>query len=194
MSSGASDTGLVVRLAVETDVEEIAAMVEDFVRGHPAENHRRPVDALRAAYFGERAVARLFVAVKRGAVVGMGQWTRIYDMFWAKLAGKAEWLYVRPELRGLGIAAAIVAAICDDVRRCGGEFLYGGGDEEVSRLYERVAIGWPTRECSLANEAFQVVADLAGCRPREIVRGLPSPDLNRVPARARPPRPGGESR
>jgi hypothetical protein len=28
------------------------------------------------------------------------------DMFWAKFGGDIEWLYVRPEARGIGIACA----------------------------------------------------------------------------------------
>jgi GNAT superfamily N-acetyltransferase len=177
---------LLIRRAVEADLADIAAMVEDFARGHLSEKHPRPLGRLRAAYFGPEPCARVFVAVRRGAVVGMGQWIRCYDMFWAMFGGMVEWLYVRPEARGLGIAAALVAAICDDVRKNGGEFLHGGGDGDVARLYERVAQGWPTRSIYLSAEAFQVFADLAGERPREIVRRLPAPDLNRVPARPRP--------
>ncbi len=128
----------------------------------------------------------MLVAVKRGRVVGMGQWTRMYDMFWAMFGGHAEWLYVRPDERGRGIAAAIVAAICDDVRGAGGEFLHGGGDDAVSQLYERVARGWPTRECYLSADAFQAFADLAGASPREIVARLPAKELNSVSTRRRP--------
>jgi GNAT superfamily N-acetyltransferase len=182
-----SPSVLVVRRAAEAELDELAAMIDDFVRGHPAEHHPRPREALRAALFGDDPVARVFVAIKHGRIVGMGQWWRIFDLFWSMHGGKVEWLYVRPEARGLGIAAAIIAAICDDVRRAGGEFLHGGSDgERVSRLYERVAIGAPTRECFLSAEAFQVFADLAGRSPREIVRGLPAPEQNRVPAQPRP--------
>src|SRR6185369_9346629 len=97
--------------------------------------------------------------------------------------GNVEWLYVRPEHRGSGVVAAIVAEICAEVRQAGGEFLYGGGGDEVERLYERVALGSPTNACHLSAEAFQAFADLAGLSPREIVRKLPSSELNLVAAR-----------
>lgn len=184
MSSSAQR--LVVRPAIEDDLPDIAQMVDDFVRGHPAQDRPRPLDELRAAYFGAEPVARVFVAVRRGCVVGMGQWSRIYDMFWAMYGGQIEWLYVRPEARGLGISPAIVAAICDDVRRSNGEYLRAGYGEDLAKLYERVAIGSPERGCHLSGEAFQALADLAGRPPRDIVRKLPSPDLGRVPARPRP--------
>lgn len=160
-------------------------MIDDFVKGHPAEHHPRPLDTLRAAHLGEAAVARLIVATHRGRVVGMAQWFVIYDAFWAMYGVHAEWLYVRPELRGLGIAAALVAEVCACGRRAGAEFLKGGGTEEVARLYERVAIGNPSRECHVSAEAFQVFADLAGRPIRELVRQLPTPELSRVTPRAR---------
>lgn len=176
---------LVVRLACEDDLDELGAMVQDFVRGHKAEHHPRPREVLREAYFGARPVARLFVAVRGGHIVGMGQWSRIFEIFWAMHGGRPEYLYVRPEARGRGVAPAILAAICDDVRRSGGEYLWAAYDDAVARLYERVALGSRGRECHLSGEAFQRMADLAGKSSRDIVRGLPSPDLNRVPARPR---------
>jgi len=176
-------TRLTVRPACEADLDDIENMVNDFVRGHPAEKHTRSRSALRGAYFGDVPVANLVVAVHHGAVVGMGQWTPIYDMFWSMYGGNVEWLYVRPEERGRGVVASIVAEICAQVRRAGGEFLHGGGDDDVERLYERAAIGRRTNECHLSAEAFQIFADLAGLTPREIVRRLPNPDLNLVLSR-----------
>ena len=160
-------------------------MIDDFVRGHPAETHTRSRSALREAYFGNAPVANLVVAVRGGRVIGMGQWMRIYDMFWSMYGGNVEWLYVRPEHRGSGVVIAIVAEICAEVRRVGGEFLHGGGDDDVEHLYERIAIGGSTHECHVSAEAFQVFADLAGITPREIFRRLPTVDLNRIPARPR---------
>src|SRR5690348_5440713 len=152
-------------------IAEVEDMVNDFVKGHPAEKHARPRYRLREAYFGDAPVANLVVAVRvrDGRVIGMGQWTRIYDMFWSMYGGNVEWLYVRPEHRGSGVVVAIVAEICAEVRKAGGEFLHGGGDDAVERLYERAAIGRPTHECHLSAKAFQAFADLAGLSPREIV-------------------------
>jgi GNAT superfamily N-acetyltransferase len=186
-SAGTSETSsLIIRPATEADLEDIAAMVDDFVKGHPAESRPRPISQLRAAFLNTNPVSHLLVAARHGRVVGMGQWTRIYDMFWAMFGGHAEWLYVRPEARGLGVAAAIIAECCRQIRLDGGEFLRAGAEEEGnSRLYERVAIGWPARTCNVGGEAFQVFADLAGAPPRDIVRGLPPPQLNHAPARPR---------
>lgn len=174
---------ILVRSATEADLNDVADMVRRFVEGHPAESRPRPISRLREAYFGASPVAHLLVASKGAQIIGMGQWTRIYDMFWAMFGGQVEWLFVIPELRGHGIAPAIIAEICRQVRLSGGEFLRGGADgPEVAALYERVAIGAPNYGFHLSASAFQQFADLAGRQPREVVRRLPDPDLNSVAA------------
>lgn len=161
-------------------------MVQGFVRGHLAENHPRPLARLKEAYFDAEAVAHLSVACRHRSIIGMGQWTRTYDMFWAMFGGEVGWLYVRPEVRGLGIPAAIIAEICSQVRRAGGEFLRGTAQEAKNiALYERVTNGGPSRECCLSAQAFHSFADLAGLPAREIVRQLPKPELNHVAPRRR---------
>jgi GNAT superfamily N-acetyltransferase len=163
------------------DLDAIAEMLEDFVANHPAKSHPRSRDKLREALFGDAPVAHVLVAVERERVVGMVQWWRIFEMFWGMFGGRAEWLYVRPEARGRAVAAMLGAEVCKRVRDGGGEFLYLGSVEpSVTALYHRVTHGWPEQTHALSAEAFQRVADLAGASPREIVCGMPSPELNRV--------------
>ena len=173
---------LLIRDANENDIPAIESMVADFVKGHPAENHPRPSQALRSAYFGERPVAHMLVAERNGQIVGMGQWTLIHDMFWGMFGAEAGWLYVRPGCRGSGIVAALVARLCAQAAAVGAQFLHGGGGEGPSRLYERVAIGQVSGDCHLSGKAFQVFATLDGLPPREIVRSLPARALGLQPA------------
>jgi GNAT superfamily N-acetyltransferase len=178
---------IAVRSATEADLEEVSDMVRGFVAGHPAESRPRPLAHLREAFFGSSPVAQLVVASRDGRIVGMGQWTRIYDMFWSIFGGEVGWLYVRPEARGLGIPAALVAEIARQVRLDGGEMLHGGSEADiVTRLYERVAIASPGRSCYVSGEAFHAFADLAAQSPRAIVRHLPAPALNGERPRPRP--------
>ncbi len=180
----ASERTVVVRLAVEGDAEEIAAMVDDFVKGHPAENHPRSLESLRADCFGSDPVAEIVVAERGGRVVAMAQWQPFYDMFWGARGGRADWLYVKPEVRGLGVWAAVLAKLCERVREGGGRFLYGQGTDETGALYERFAImGPPYRDFHLGGNAFETVADLVGLEPREIVARLPDEGANRLPSR-----------
>src|SRR6188472_4665755 len=141
---------LLIRDANENDIPAIESMVADFVKGHPAENHPRPSQVLRSAYFGERPVAHMLVAERNGQIVGMGQWTLIHDMFWGMFGAEAGWLYVKPRFRGSGIVAALVARLCSEASEAGARFLQGGGGEGPSRLYERIAIGQSDRVCHLS--------------------------------------------
>jgi GNAT superfamily N-acetyltransferase len=184
-SQNTSLESLVVRAARESDLDAFEEMIRDFAKGHPAEAHPRSPERLREAYFGPSPVARLVVATRGDQVIGMAQWMKIYEMFWGIYGASVEWLYVRPQCRGSGIVAAIIAEVCSQVRGVGGEFLYGGGGDEVEPLYEHVAIGSPTNQCHLSAEAFQSFADLAGFPPRTIVRRMPHVELNRVAASAR---------
>ena len=176
---------LSIRNANENDVAEIENMVADFVKGHPAENHPRSSQVLRAAYFGERPVAHLLIAERSGEIVGMAQWRLIHDMFWGMFGAEAEWLCVKPNFRGSGIVAALIARVCAQASAAGARFLHGGGGDGPSKLYERVAIGMESRECHLSGKAFQVLADLDGLPVREIIRSMPSRELGLQPAEPR---------
>lgn len=72
-----------IRPGRDEDLAEVAAMIDDFVKGHPAEHHPRPIAKLRAALFGDAPVAHLLVATRRRRIIGMAQWFLTYDVFWA---------------------------------------------------------------------------------------------------------------
>jgi len=169
-----------VRRATPTDLEALVALIGEFARGHPAEHYPRSMAVIQEAYFGPRPIARVFLAERRGEPVGFGGWHEVFDPFWAMYGGEADGLYVKPRQRGLGIAPAIIAAICADIRSEGGRFLRGTYADTVGRLYERVAVGNVQRECHLSATAFHIVADLAGSPPLRLLRGLPEKGLNAV--------------
>ena len=117
-------------------------------------------------------------------LVGMVQWQPFFDVWWSMLGGRVEWLYVRPSARGFGVSALLIARVAADVRRSGGVYLLGGYSSELAPFYERVVRAWPSRDAALSAEAFHTMADLDGKSPRDIVRGLPARDINKV---QRPP-------
>ena len=120
--TGDGTTVLTIRYSTTHYIPEIELMVSDFVRGHPAEAHRRPTQALREAFFGDSPVANLLIAERSGNVLGMIQWPLIYDMFWGMFGAEAGWLYVKPQFRRSGIAAALVARVCADTSRAGAQY------------------------------------------------------------------------
>ncbi len=177
---------IVTRVAKSEDLPAIASMVDDFVRDHPARHHPRSIDGLRAAYFGDQPVGEIIVAVRGAEVVGMAEWSRVYDLFWGMRGGRADWLYVRPSERGLGTWAAIAARMAERVEAWGGEFLTGAANDRTRRLYARAALpSGDTTDFHLSGEAFAQVACLAHRSPRDIIRHLPDPELNKVAPRNR---------
>ena len=169
---------LIVREAIEDDAPILASLINEFVKGHPAENHPRPLKIMREAYFSGTDTTHINLAIKDDTVIGFCGWRKIYDMFWAVYGGDAIGLYINPQYRGQGIAAILVATMCSEIRDSGGKYLHAVYDDKLSRFYDRVAVGRPTQECHLSASAFQAVADLAGCSAREIVRNLPNKELN----------------
>jgi len=170
----------VVRRATAADMPAVVALLDGFAVGHPAEGMARSPDRLRQAFFDPGAIGYVLIAEQAGAPIGLGIWRKNYDVFWSMFGGEGLALYVRPEKRGFGVAASIMAAICDDIRREGGEYLFASYGSKWAELYERVGVGSEERSCHVSATAFQRLADLAGKPPREIVRGLPGKSLNLV--------------
>jgi GNAT superfamily N-acetyltransferase len=169
----------IARLAEKRDIPEILEMVREFAQGHPTEDRHRDPKQIEAAYFGNAAVGELIVAERDSRVVGMVQWYPQYDMFWETYQGMPEWLFVRKESRGLGIPVAMIALICDRVRKFGGTFIFGTGSEMTTSFLKRYASdAGPVPTFRLSAEAFQQWADLSGSPSREIVRKLPGLELN----------------
>jgi GNAT superfamily N-acetyltransferase len=136
------------------------------------------MEHLEQAFFGPSALGYVLLAERRGATIGLGIWKKIYDVYWSMFGGEGIALYVTPSHRGFGVAAELIASICDDIRRNGGHFLRASYDPVHTGFYERVGIGGPERTCHVSAAAFRQLADLAGSSPRQIIRGLPDKALN----------------
>lgn len=175
---------LIVRRATANDVAVLASLVNEFARGHPAENHVRSVSRLRDAFFGNPPMAHVLLAEKNSTVVGFGAWRKAFDLFWSMYGGDGLGLYVIPSHRGRGVALCIVAAMCGEIREQGGHFLQTSYDADLSPLYERVGVGRPERACHVSALAFDRLAAVAGRSAREIVRALPDKTLNYAPVDA----------
>jgi GNAT superfamily N-acetyltransferase len=138
---------LTVRRATTHDVAVLAALIDEFAKGHPAEGHERSVDRLRDAFFGNQPMAHVLLAEKNATVVGFGVWRKAFDVFWSLYGGDGLGLYVIPSHRGRGVAVCIVAAMCAEIREQGGHFLQTSYDADLCSLYERVGVGRPERTC-----------------------------------------------
>jgi hypothetical protein len=172
---------LTIRRATPNDVQALAALIDGFAKGHPAEHHARSVESMRDAFFGDRAFAQVILAEKNGSPIGFGAWRRTYDVFWSMYGGEGIWLYVTPAHRGSGAVLCIAAAICAEIRAQGGHFLETSYDPALESFYERVGVGRAERACHVSALAFEALAAAAGTSAREIMRALPDKALNYVP-------------
>ena len=169
---------LIVRRATADDVPALAALIDGFAKGHPAEGLARSVEMLRDALFGDQPIAQVLLAEKNDVAIGFGAWRKAYDLFWSMYGGDGLGLYVVPSQRGFGAGLCIVAAICADIREHGGHFLQASYGAELSAFYERVAVGRPERACHVSALAFERLAEVAGRSARQIIRALPEKSLN----------------
>ncbi len=172
---------LIVRRATDKDVAVLAALIDGFAKGHPAEGHARSVARMQDAFFGNQPLAYIVLAEKNATVVGFGAWRKTYDLFWSMYGGEGIGLYVVPSYRGRGVAVCIVAAMCAEIREHGGHFLQASYAPDLGALYERVGEGRPERACHVSALAFEVLASVSGRSARDIVRAVPDKTLNHVP-------------
>jgi len=173
--------GVIIRVATEGDLDGLLELIDLFTADHLSARHPRPREVMRQAFFGDQAVIRIVAAADGEHLVGYAGWRLGFDPFWAQWGGDAEGLFVRAESRGCGIGVLLLAKVCAEVRAAGGTYLRGTYGDAVAPFYERVVSSWPVRETHLSATAFDQMANLAGRPIREIVRCLPTPDLNRVP-------------
>ena len=178
-----SMSDLIVRRATADDVPVLAALIDGFAKGHPAEGRVRSAELLRDALFGSEPIAYVLLAEKNATAIGFGAWRKAYDLFWSMYGGGGLGLYVIPAAWPR-CRAMHRAAICADIREHGGQFLQASYDDELSPLYERVAVGRPERACHVSALAFERLAAVAGRSARDIIRALPEKTLNFVPMNA----------
>jgi GNAT superfamily N-acetyltransferase len=118
-----------------------------------------------------------------GDLVGFAAWEPSYDVHHCVWGGHVIDMYVRPPVRGRGVAVALLATVAAHVRERGGSYVRGQSvpDPRVQRLYERLAVSFPGASCYVGGRAFRALAELRGAAPRTIARGLPERAWNYEP-------------
>jgi GNAT superfamily N-acetyltransferase len=170
-----------LRAGAASDAGALSALVSEYMRELFGRAWSGSAEAV--ARDGCGAQFETMVVVRGGELVGFGAWERTYDLHHCIWGAQVMDLYVRPELRGRGVALELVAAIAAAARAGGGVFVKGlaVGDARTRRLYERVAMAFEGADCIVGGRAFRVLADLAGRPARAIVAGLPEKSANYEP-------------
>jgi predicted N-acetyltransferase YhbS len=166
---------MLIRDATSDDAADLSALILECVRegyvGHPGAT----ADELRRDVLGPgRDRHRVLLAQSGKGLIGFISWDPVYDMHWAQSGAQIADLYVAPARRGLGVALALIAAVCARTDFTGGTFVRGGAydRESTRRFYSRFAEVTANGDTHVSGNAFRELAALAGRAPREILRAL----------------------
>ena len=174
---------MIIRPAAPPDAPALAAMLTAYLAEQFPGHTGTSVEHLEHDVLSDASAQRVLLAEEDGRAIGFIGWHRVYDLHWGKSGAQVADLYVVPARRGLGVALALVAAVCADARAQGGRYLTGAAYDRASPIghfYERIAVAFDSAECHCAGAAFRRLADLHGQPPRTIARGLPPKEWNYI--------------
>lgn len=172
-----------IRPATTEDVPAIAALFGAHMRDAFGAGARWDGSAEALARDGFGLHFEMLVATRSSECVGFVGWQNDYDVHSCIPGAELNDMYVRPDVRGLGVALRLVAAVAATVRARGGKYVRGltTGDPRTLALYGRIAVAFEGANCILGGAAFRTVAELAGKPARAIIRGLPDNQANWKP-------------
>lgn len=174
---------MIIRSAATPDAPALAALLAAYLAEQFPGHAGTSVEQLERDVLGHASAQRVLLAEADGRAIGFVGWHRVYDLHWGKAGAQVADLYVTPARRGLGVALALVAAVCADARAEGARYLTGGAYDRASpvgRFYERIAVAFDSAECHCSGAAFRRLSELHGRPPRVIARGLPPKAWNYV--------------
>ena len=174
---------VIIRPATPSDASVLAALLTAYLAEQFSGHTGTSAAQLERDVLSGASAQRVLLAEVVGRAIGFVGWHRVYDLHWGKAGAQVADLYVVPGRRGLGIALALVAAVCADARGQGGRYLTGGAYDRNSptgQFYERIAVALDSAECHCSGAAFRRLADLHGQPARVIARELPPKEWNYV--------------
>lgn len=164
--------------ATINDLDQVAQLIDDYVR----QNLDMPSWPCSLATFKRDYASgcfRMTVIHSDEKPVGFAAWLPSYDLHHCVHGAVFIDMYVDPTYRGGGLAVALLCAIAAEISNLGWSYMRGTALQgSAARLYERFAVRFGTNEYNVSGKALRQLASLAGKSPREMLRGLPTPDMN----------------
>jgi GNAT superfamily N-acetyltransferase len=175
---------MIIRPATVSDAPALAVLLSDYLTATFPGHNGTTIGQLERDVLADHSAQRILLAEDDSAVIGFVGWHRVYDLHWGKSGAQVADLYVVPGRRGMGVALALIAAVCATSRAEGASYLTGGAydrSSHVGRFYERIAVAFDSAECHCSGAAYRHLADLHGQPPRVIARELPPKEWNYMP-------------
>ncbi|MEO1210027.1 MAG: GNAT family N-acetyltransferase [Cyanobacteria bacterium J06638_20] len=165
-------------IATADDLEPLTVLIQSYVQNHL---DMKQWGGTLGQLQQDHAAGYLAIMLVRcnGRLVGFGAWETIYDLHHCARGATVMDLYVDPPFRCRGLGVALIAGIAAEILKQGKGFLRGEAiPGSAARLYERVAVRFGSNTYNLSGKALSQLASLAGKSPREMVRGLPTREMN----------------
>ena len=109
LNAASSQTGLLIRPAVESDCEVVLSLIKELaVYEKMIDEVVATVETVRESLFGERPAAECVIAEYNGAAVGFALFFHNYSTFLSRRGLYLEDLFVKPEYRGKGFGRALL--------------------------------------------------------------------------------------
>lgn len=129
-----------IRPATRDDVPALVALMTAFYAESGFPLPAGPATRAFEALLADPRLGGAWLAESGGVAVGHAVLTLCFSMEYGGLRGFVDDLYVRPEARGQGAAAALLAAVRAAAAECGVRALHvevGPENDTARRLYER---------------------------------------------------------
>ncbi len=171
-----------IRVSLKSDAAALVALIGAQIR----ESFDRPWGGTREVLerdgFGLE-FETLVAEDRHHSLIGFASWRPSYDLHHCVSGAELMVLYVQPEHRGVGIAAALIAGVAEATKERGGSYLRGTAlpDPILERFYSRCARSFPGTNFNVAGRAFRELAELSGKPPRVIASKLPDVTWNEEP-------------
>jgi GNAT superfamily N-acetyltransferase len=163
------------------DLDQVAQLIDDYVR----QNLNMPAWPCSLATFKRDYTSgcfRMTVIHCDKKLVGFAAWLPHYDLHHCSHGAECIDMYVDPAYRCRGLGVALLCAIAAEITNLGWTYIRGQAlSGRASRLYARVGVCFGTNEYNLSGKALRQLAGLAGKSPKEILRGLPTQEMNYQP-------------
>lgn len=176
-------TAMIIRRANATDANALATLLAAYLAEQFPGHAGTSAEQLQREVLSDPGAQHVLLAEADGEATGFIAWHRVYDLHWGKSGAQIADLYVVPRRRGLGVALALLAAVCAEADAQGGRYLTGASYDRASPIghfYERFAVAFDSAECHCSGAAFRRLAELHGQPPRVIARELPPKEWNYV--------------
>lgn len=164
--------------ATINDLDQVAQLIDDYVR-QSLDMSAWPCSLATFKRDYASGCFRMTVIHSDEKLAGFAAWLPSYDLHHCAHGTVCIDMYVDPAYRCRGLGVALSCAIAAEITNLGWGYMRGTALQgSAARLYERFSVRFGTNEYNVSGKALKQLAGLAGKSSREMLRGLPTKEMN----------------